>query len=383
VLRLVSRLIVGGPAHNVCLLTANLERREFTSWLAYGRTAHGERTNLELARQMGIEPICIDALQRRPGLEDLRALLAIRRLLLVIRPHLLHTHTAKAGGIGRIAGLLSGLRSGWRPRLVHTFHGHVFEGYFGPYASRSIVMAERALARLSDAIVVVSESVKRDIIGKYQVAPPEKVYVIPLGFEFEWTGRIAASRGWLRARFGIPRDCPVIASVGRLTEVKNLPMALEGFRRFSRDRGRDARLVLFGDGALRGSLEEQAQRMGIASQIHFAGWEMDRARMYSDLDVVCLTSFNEGTPVALIEAMAAGIPVVATDVGGVRDVVIDGIDGELIPSGDVEAFAAALARVASREGGLCEYRRSAVRCAFSVQRLVRATASLYQRVLEN
>jgi glycosyltransferase involved in cell wall biosynthesis len=110
---------------------------------------------------------------------------------------------------------------------------------------------------------------------------------------------------------------------------------------------------------------------------------MDRARMYSDLDVVCLTSFNEGTPVALIEAMAAGIPVVATDVGGVRDVVIDGIDGELIPSGDVEAFAAALARVASREGGLCEYRRSAVRCAFSVQRLVRATASLYQRVLEN
>jgi glycosyltransferase involved in cell wall biosynthesis len=383
VLRLVSRLIVGGPAHNVCLLTANLERRKFTSWLAYGRTANGERTNLELARQMGIEPICIEALQRRPGLEDFRALLAIRRLLRDIRPHLLHTHTAKAGSIGRIAGLLSGLGSGGRPRLVHTFHGHVFDGYFGPYASRSIVMAERVLARLSDAIVVVSESVKRDLTGKYHVAPPEKVHVIPLGFEFGWTDRIAASRGWLRARFGIRRACPVIGSVGRLTEVKNLPMALEGFRRFLCGGRRDARLVLFGDGALRGSLEQQAQHMGIASQIHFAGWEMDRARIYSDLDVVCLTSFNEGTPVALIEAMAAGIPVVATDVGGVRDVVSDGIDGELVRSGDAEAFAEALGRVASRVGSLRESRRSSVRCAFSVQRLVRDTANLYQRVLEN
>jgi glycosyltransferase involved in cell wall biosynthesis len=158
-------------------------------------------------------------------------------------------------------------------------------------------------------------------------------------------------------------------------------MALDGFRRFLCDGHRDARLVLFGDGALRGALEEQAQRMGIASQIHFAGWEMDRARIYSDLDAVCLTSFNEGTPVALIEAMAAGIPVVATDVGGVRDVVIHGIDGELIPSGDAEAFAAALGRVPSRVG-LCDSRRNAVRCAFSVQRLVRDTANLYQRVLE-
>jgi len=243
-------------------------------------------------------------------------------------------------------------------------------------------MTERNLARLSDAIVVVSESVKRDITAKYQVAPPDKVHIIPLGCEFEWTQRLAASRGWLRARFRIARDCRVIGSVGRLTEVKNLPMALDGFRRFLRACRSEARLVLFGDGALRGALEAQAQRMGIASQVHFAGWEMDRARIYCDLDAVCLTSLNEGTPVALIEAMAAGIPVVATDVGGVRDVVCDGIDGELIPSGDVEALAAALGRVATR-GRLCESRRDAVRGAFSVARLVRDTANLYQRVLEN
>ena len=109
VLRVISRLIVGGPAHNVCLLTANLEPRKFTSWLAYGQSADGERSNLELAREMGIEPICIDTLRRRPGVVDLRALIAMRRLMRDIRPHLLHTHTAKAGSIGRIAALLSGL----------------------------------------------------------------------------------------------------------------------------------------------------------------------------------------------------------------------------------------------------------------------------------
>ena len=380
VLRLVSRLIVGGPAHNVCLLTANLERREFTSWLACGRTAQDERTNFDLARAMGIEPICIDALRRRLGLADTRALLQIRQLLIGIRPHLLHTHTAKAGGIGRIASLLGGWRPKQRPRLVHTFHGHVFDGYFGPYASRAIVMAERNLARLSDAIVVVSSSVKRDITEKYRVAAPAKVHVIPLGFDFEWTSRLASHRGWLRARLGISGDCTVIASIGRLTEVKNLPLALEGFSKFLDLPRRDARLVLFGDGALRPALEQLAYQMGIGAQVHFAGWEMDRARIYSDLDLVCLSSLNEGTPVALIEAMAAGLPVVATDVGGVRDVVSDGLDGELVPSGNVEAFAAALGRVVARTG-LREARRCAVRHDFSVQRLVRDTTNLYRQVL--
>ncbi len=245
-----------------------------------------------------------------------------------------------------------------------------------------IVMAERQLARLSDAIVVVSESVKRDIIEKYRVAPAEKVHAIPLGFDFEWTRRVVDHRGWLRARFAIPRDCPVIGSVGRLTEVKNLPMLVDGFRGFSAHCSREAHLVLFGDGALRGSLEQLANRMGIGRRVHFAGWEMDRARIYSDLDAVCLTSLNEGTPVALIEAIAAGVPVVATDVGGVRDVVIDGVDGELVPSANREAFAAALGRVAAR-GALCDSRSRAVRCLYSVDRLVRDTIKLYQRVLES
>jgi glycosyltransferase involved in cell wall biosynthesis len=386
-LRLVSRLIVGGPAHNVCLLTAKADRRKFTTWLAYGHSADGERTNVELAHEMGIEPICIGALQRRPGPKDLRALLSIRELVRDIRPHLVHTHTAKAGGIGRVAGFLNGIGGGRpRPRLVHTFHGHVFDGYFGPWASRAIVLAERGLARLSDAIVVVSESVKREITEKYQVAPEAKVHVIPLGFEFGWTTRLAENRGWLRARFAIPERAFVIGCIGRLTEVKNIPMALDGFRRFVRaddcGRRRDARLVIFGDGALRAALEEHSHRMGIASQVHFAGWELDRAKLYSDLDVVCLTSLNEGTPVALIEAIAAGVPVISTDVGGVCDVVVPGVDGELIPSGSAEALAAALARAPSRDG-LFGCRRSAVRSRFSVERLVSDTASLYQRVLEN
>ena len=382
VLRVISRLIVGGPAHNVCLLTANLEPRKFTSWLAYGRSADGERTNVELAHEMGIEPICIDTLRRRPGVVDLRALIAMRRLMRDIRPHLLHTHTAKAGSIGRIAALLSGLPNRSRPRLVHTFHGHVFDGYFGAAASRAIVMAERGLARISDAIVVVSDSVKREITETYHVAPPEKVHVIPLGFEFGWVSEMQRHRGWLRGKFAIPADALVIGNIGRLTEVKNHRMALEGFRRYLDSENANARMVFFGDGSLRSTLEAHAIRLGIASQVHFAGWELERARIHCDLDIVSLTSLNEGTPVALIEGLAAGIPVVATDVGGVRDVVIHGIDGELIPTDDAVAMAAALSRVSRREG-LADSRRDAIRDAFSVARLVNDTSNLYQRVLGN
>ena len=381
-LRLISRLVVGGPAHHVCLLTANLEPRLFRSWLAHGQSARGERSNLELAREFGIEPIAIAALKRRPGLADLRALFEIRRLLHEIRPHLIHTHTAKAGGLGRLAGVLSPPRRGRRPRLIHTFHGHVFNGYFPGYASRAVVMMERRLAHLSDAIVVVSESVKRDIIDKYRVAPPAKVHVIPLGLDFSWTERIEEQCGWLRARFGIPGASPIVGSVGRLAEVKNLPMLLEGFRRFSSDSPRAAHLVLFGDGTMRIALEQQAQRAGIAPRVHFSGWELDRARIYSDLDAVCLTSLNEGTPVVLIEAIAAGVPVVATDVGGVRDVVADGIDGEVIPSNEVAALAAALARISSR-GPIPESRRNAMRSVFSVERMVRDITALYQQVLKD
>jgi glycosyltransferase involved in cell wall biosynthesis len=382
VLRLISRLVVGGPAHHVCLLTARLEPCLFSSWLAHGQSAHGERSNLELAHQFGIEPISIAALKRQPGLADFRALLQIRRLLHDIRPHLIHTHTAKAGGLGRLAGLLGRPFGGDRPRLIHTFHGHVFNGYFGRYASRAAVIAERRLAHLSDAIVVVSERVKREITDKYRVAPPAKVHVVPLGFDFGWTGRIERQRGWLRARFGIPAGSPIIGNVGRLTEVKNLPLMLEGFRRFALGSDREAHLVLFGDGTMRTALEAQAQRAGIAQQVHFAGWELDRARIYSDLDAVCLTSINEGTPVALIEAIAAGVPVVATDVGGVRDVVADGIDGEVIPSHDVDALVAAVRRIASR-GPICESRRDSLRRAFSVERMVRDITTLYQQVLKD
>jgi len=244
------------------------------------------------------------------------------------------------------------------------------------------VMMERRLAHLSDAIVVVSESVKRDIIDKYRVAPPAKVHVIPLGLDFSWTERIEEQCGWLRARFGIPGASPIVGSVGRLAEVKNLPMLLEGFRRFSSDSPRAAHLVLFGDGTMRTALEQQAQRAGIAPRVHFSGWELDRARIYSDLDAVCLTSLNEGTPVALIEAIAAGVPVVATDVGGVRDVVADGIDGEVIPSNEVAALAAALARISSR-GPIPESRRNAMRSIFSVERMVRDITALYQQVLKD
>ncbi len=382
VLRLASRLVVSGSAHNVCLLSANLDSHRFKTWLACGRPGEGERSYVELARSMGVEPIYLETMQRKIGFSDFGALLAVRKLLREVRPQLVHTHTAKAGAIGRAAVRLTQLPDGIRPLVVHTFHGHVFHGHFGAGASRVVAAMERNLARITDVIIAVSDGIKRELTETYRIAPPEKVRVIRLGFDFDWTSRLDPNRGWLRARFGIPEDSVIVGIVGRMAPIKNYALALHAFHRFVCLGNTGARLVLFGDGALRPALEAQARDLGIVNQVHFAGWELDRAKIYSDLNLTALTSLNEGTPVALIESLAAGIPVVATRVGGVPDVVVHGPDGELTESGDVTAFAQALARV-SRHGRVTDRRRDQVRCAFSVERLVRDTESLYEEVLES
>jgi glycosyltransferase involved in cell wall biosynthesis len=381
VLRLISRLVIGGPAHNVCHLSAGLSASNFTTWLVHGRPAGGERSFVELANTLGIKPIYLDSMRRKPGGRDVAALFAISGLIRQIRPHIVHTHTAKAGLLGRIGAQLHRSRGNWRPCLVHTFHGHVFDGYFGGFASRAVVASERMLARVTDAIIAVSESVRREIVDVYQIAPSHKVRVIPLGFDFSWVNRLDENRGWLRQRLGVGRDTILVGCVGRLVDIKNHDLCLRAFQRATQSTCWKAKLILFGDGELRNHLQALARDLGIAENIHFHGWEIDQAKIYSDLDLTCLTSRNEGTPVALIESLAAGVPVVATAVGGVCDVVCHSRDGELTSSGDMEDVAAALLHVA-RHGLRIDSSRSKCICArYSVKRLVLETVELYNELL--
>jgi glycosyltransferase involved in cell wall biosynthesis len=380
--RLVTRLGVGGVERHVCSLTANLDHEKFRSWLICGRAEKTERECLEFAAEAGVQPIFIERLRRNLGPWDISASFALGRILTRIKPQIVETHQTKAGAIGRSVVCLQARANRERPRLIHTFHCHHFEGYFKSTAVRAFIAIERQLARLTDMIITVTPTLKRQLVEHFRIAKSDRVRVVPLGFDFSWTADLSRHRGWLRARLGANDSTVVFGFVGRLTKVKNASMLLRAFARMRRNDPIDARLVLMGDGELFGSLQSLVSELKIDDNVLFCSWVLDRAKIFSDLDVTCLSSFNEGSPVCLIESLAAGIPVVATRVGGVADVVTHPQHGELVESDNEEAFAAALASVGKRRSRIPEVRSAALRGYYSTSRLIKDVESIYSEVLE-
>lgn len=383
VARIITRLDLSGPARHVCSLTADLDRSKFASWLICGRAAENEHDGSAIAAEAGIWPIYVDDLRRGLGWHDLNACATINRLLARIDPAIVATHTAKAGALGRAVGLWRCLARSERVRLVHTFHGHVFHHYFSSPVTRTFVAIERGLARLTDMIVTVSPTIRSQLIEEYRIAASDKVRVIPLGFDFTWRSRLAGERGWLRAKLGIGDSTVLIGTVGRLAKIKNTSLMLRALARMLRQDAIDARLVVIGDGDQLENLQNLARELALSDRVAFCGWVLDRERIFSDLDVTCLSSQNEGTPVSIIESLAAGVPVVATRVGGVPDVMTDPMDGELVESGNEEALAAALAKVARRRPVIAAARRAAISQQYSAARMVRNIESLYEEVLQS
>ena len=231
-------------------------------------------------------------------------------------------------------------------------------------------------------IITVSPTVRRELIEEYRIAAAGKVRVVPLGFDFTWRERLAAQRGWLRAKLGIGNSTVLIGTVGRLAKIKNTGLLLRAFGRMLRKEAVDARLAVIGDGDQLESLLKLRGELDLDDRVTFCGWVLERERIFADLDVTCLSSENEGTPVSIIESLAAGVPVVATRVGGVSDVMSDGMDGELVESGDEQALAAALARVAAGHRLISPARRAAICQQHSAARMVKDIANLYQEVLQ-
>jgi hypothetical protein len=334
-------------------------------------------------RELGLQPVFVPELQREIGArEDARAVGKLVRLIEWIRPDVLHTHTAKAGAIGRAAALLSGAA---RPSVVvHTFHGHVLRGYFGSVRTSAFLRVERVLANGCDALIAVSPQVRDDLVA-LGVAPASKIAVMRLGLELD--ERVTASpeeRSRIRAELGIAGNRPLIGWLGRMTEIKRVDDLLRSFGAL-RGNGVDADLMLVGDGPLRAGLEGLARELGVADRTHFLGYQSDVAPFYAAADVVALSSANEGTPVTIIEAQAAGRPVVVTDVGGVRDVVADGETGYLVPAGDTDAFAGRLAALASdpqRREEMGRRGRDRVLPRYRVERLVDDVDRLYRTLLQ-
>lgn len=290
------------------------------------------------ARQHQVTVTTIPELGRsiRAG-SDLVALWKLWRLFRRERPALVHTHTAKAGTLGRVAALLAGV-----PVRIHTYHGHVFRGYFSPLMTRLAITIEAALARFTTAIIVISPRQADEIAGFLRLRR-EVLHVVPLGLDLERfrSVDVLAARARFRDAIVVTPSQVVISVVGRLVAIKNHRLALRALRRML-DAGQTPVLAIVGGGELEQALRDEARTLGVESQVRFAGWWDDLVAVYHGSDVIALTSDNEGTPVCLIEALACGRPVISTAVGGVSDVLDGGKRGALVPAGDADALASAL-----------------------------------------
>jgi glycosyltransferase involved in cell wall biosynthesis len=379
VLRVIARLNIGGPAIHVVLLSAGLNRDRFESMLVSGRENPGEGSMLDYAQSHGVQPVLIPEIigEFSLGPRELQALVRLYRLMRQERPQVVHTHTAKAGFVGRLAARLARV-----PVVVHTFHGHVLQGYYSPRKTQLLRRMERGLAGLTDGIIAVSEQVKRDLVT-YGVAAADRIRVISLGLELEPFLHKSRSPGGFRRELRLHGGERLVGIVGRMFPIKNHRLFLEAAALVARE-DPAARFVLVGDGTLRPVLERQAQESGIADRVIFIGWRRDLPEIYADLDVLAVTSNNEGTPVSAIEAMAAGCPVVATHVGGLPDLISEGETGYLVPPGNAGAVATAVLRVLRQPEmarGVGEAARKAALERFSAQRLITDMEQLYLELL--
>jgi glycosyltransferase involved in cell wall biosynthesis len=399
VMRIITRLNVGGPAYQAIYLTERLRGPEFDSALLVGDVGprEGSLEGLAAARGVALAPIAglgREISLRSDGLTVGRLYREMRRF----RPDVVHTHMAKAGAVGRLAAHLARV-----PAVVHTYHGHVFHGYFSPRRTELFLCIERMLARWTDRIVVLGKTQEQEIL-RYGVGRPAQMVRIPLGLELQPFLTIEEHRGKLRRELGIPRATPLIGIVARLVPIKAHDLFLEAARRVALARP-EARFLIIGDGELRAPLEHRARALGFAvvshspgqpgpcrgdsgtrehGVVHFLGLRSDMAAVYADLDLVVLCSRNEGLPVTIIEALAAARPVVSTEVGAVRDLVTPGETGRLVPPSDAQALACAvldqlddptLAEAMARRG------RAHVCPRFSIERLERDIRQLYRELV--
>lgn len=366
ILRIIARLNVGGPARHVVWLTEGLNDAEFETKLIAGTVPDGEEDMAYFAEQHGIRPTFLKEMSRELSPKDAVSIWKVYREMLRFAPDIIHTHTAKAGTVGRLAAFAyrwftfkTLVGSPRKVKIVHTFHGHVFHSYYGSLKTSVFLFIERILARFAtDRIIAITEQQFKEINQDFCVGQKEKFRIIPLGIDLSILGPNSELRNEFRREFSVKDDEILCGFVGRLTEIKNISMFLRAARTCiaNLERKNRIRFIIVGDGQLRESLKAEAEKLGIADKIIFAGNRADIPAVYSGVDIVALTSLNEGTPLSLIEAMAAGKPVISTAVGGVVDLVGKPEDeGELfticergvtVKSGDADGLAAGVGKLA-------------------------------------
>lgn len=370
ILRIIARLNVGGPARHVVWLTEGLKPDGYETFLVAGVVPPDEDDMGYVAAAAGVQPFILPEMSREISVKDALTVWKLFHLMRRERPDIVHTHTAKAGTVGRVAGImyrwLTPAALVGKPRrcsFVHTYHGHVFHSYYGRLKTRLFLGIERLLARFAtDRIIVISEQQRREINEVFRVGRREQFAVIPLGIDIGLYASWQDRRPRLRTELNADDDQVLVGIVGRLTEIKNHGLFLRAAALLKRSTKSKVRFVIVGDGNLRRDLEEQAKTLGLSDDLSFLGTRNDPEDFYPALDIVALTSLNEGTPLTLIEAMANARPVIATSVGGVVDLLGSPVEqhaqqddlafgfqlcerGVSVASGDAEGFARGLARL--------------------------------------
>lgn len=390
VLRILNRLIIGGPSKNVVYLSRYMQP-DFDTMLVIGGKEDHEQDADFLAKANHIDPVCIPEMKRPISFNnDWKAYQQLKKLIRQFKPDIVHTHAAKSGALGRLAAKHCGV-----PVIVHTFHGHVFHSYFNSLKTNFFIKTERYLAGFSDAIIAISDVQKKELSADFKIAPAEKFSVIPLGLDLDhFITDQEAKRNKFRNEFNLDDETVAIGIIGRLVPVKNHSLFIKAIRSVLDNSSTKINAFIIGDGESRTSVEQLANDLDIKFSQHtdaehkhpliFTSWRTDVDTVCAGLDIVALTSLNEGTPVSLIEAQAAGKPIVSTRVGGIADVILENKTAFLSDINDEAGFAknllylvndASLRKRFSNEG------KEHVLSKYGYQRLVADMSNLYYNLL--
>jgi len=382
VLRIINRFNLGGPTYNATFLTKFLGD-EFETMLIGGLPEEGEADSLHILEQYGVEPVLLPEMQRIPNLQsDRKAYKKIKQIIQEFQPDIVHTHAAKAGALGRKAA-----RAAKVPIIVHTYHGHVFSGYFNPLKTSIYKTIERNLAKKSSAIIAISDLQKEELVKKHKICSSEQTQVISLGFDLEkFHANKDEKRVKTRANYNLADNEIAIAITGRLAPIKNHLFFIDVLKEVAFLTKKQLRIFIVGDGTERPIIEQEIATFNWPANIRFemTSWIKDIDAFNPGMDLICLCSLNEGTPVSLIEAEAANVPVLSTDVGGVKDVVLDKKTGLIVTSNTKNEYKEKLVALIENDqlrNSLSEAGWDFVKDNFHYTRLVKDVRNLYFKLL--
>ncbi len=392
VLQIINRLNLGGPTFIAGYLSAYLGEG-YETMLVAGMKDDSEESSEYIVRDMGIEPVFIDNMRREINFKDDRAAYKqIDRIIKEFKPDIVQTHAAKAGTLGRLAAINNNV-----PVVLHTFHGHVFEGYFSPLKTRIFLEIERYLAKRSSGIIAISNEQKKDLSGKFKIDKAERTFVMPLGIDLErFTVRQAEKREHFRKTYNIDDETIAIGIIGRLVPIKNHQLFINSFAEVIKRTNKKVHAFIIGDGEIRAEVEQMTAAAGIkyntpekkedGALLTFTSWIKDVDVPVAGLDIIALTSINEGTPVSLIEAQAAGKAIVSTEVGGIRDIVIENKTALLSKLNEPEMLLTNMLEVIENEilrNELSQNGPSFALSKFGYMRMVNDHKELYKRLLKS